>query len=76
MHIRRATESDAAELSALVIAAKQHWGYAGQQIEAWRPILSITGEFLLAHPAFVAEQQARMAGFYALIATGPSWQLD
>jgi GNAT superfamily N-acetyltransferase len=75
MQIRRAAESESAELSALVIAAKRHWGYSDQQIDAWRAGLMVTARFLAAHPAFVAELDGRVVGFHALLPAESEWEL-
>ena len=63
--IRPARVDEAEHLSKLVMAAKAHWSYSREQLEAWRPLLHVTAEQLLTQPAFVLERD-RVIGFYAL----------
>lgn len=76
MHIRRATVEDCAQLSALALRAKAHWGYAREQLQAWRPELEIAAETIPAHPAFVGEIDRCVIGFYQLVPAGTTWVLD
>ncbi len=76
MRIRRAHENEAALLSSLAVAAKRHWNYSNDQIEAWRPDLEISAATVASHPTYVAEHQGDIAGFYSLTATGDDWELD
>jgi GNAT superfamily N-acetyltransferase len=76
MHIRQARASEAPGLSALALAAKHHWGYAAEDIERWRPLLTITQADLVSRPAFVAEIASGVAGFYALVPSGVTWGLE
>jgi hypothetical protein len=66
MEIRRASESEAGELSALAIAAKAHWGYASELLREWRSELSITRQQVRSRPTFVLMAQGSLAGFYSL----------
>ncbi|MEO8104529.1 MAG: GNAT family N-acetyltransferase [Betaproteobacteria bacterium] len=75
MQIRGARDNEAAELSELVIASKRHRGYVAAQMEAWRADLTITAEMLTANPAFVAELEDRVAGFYAMVSAHGEWEL-
>ena len=76
MQIRRARASEASALSALALAAKQHWSYAPEDIERWRPLLTVTADDLAARPAFVAELESEVGGFYLLVPKGATWELE
>jgi len=76
MHIRRAVARDAETLSALALRAKAYWGYARTQLEAWRPVLEISPQTVSTHPTFVAELDGRVVGFYSLVPSASSWELD
>lgn len=71
--IRRASPSDATQLSAIALAAKRHWGYPEQWLEAWHDELTVTPAFVQNESVFVAlGSQGAIVGFYALcdISTG------
>lgn len=74
--IRRAAAKDVRELTALVMQAKAVWGYSDAQMQSWRPSLEISVASLGERPAFVAEDDGRIAGFYTLIESGEVWDLD
>lgn len=76
MHIRRAGAQDAEALSALALRAKAYWGYAESELEAWRPSLELSAEAVLSHPTFVAQLDGRVFGFYSLVPSASSWELD
>ena len=76
MHIRHARASEAAALSELALAAKQHWGYAIEDVERWRPLLALREAELLSRPTFVAEVEQDIAGFYVLVPGGETWDLE
>ncbi len=75
-HIRRAVASDAAILSAIALAAKRHWGYPEQWLDAWRPNLTFDGDRVSALQVYVIESVDEIAGFYALVPGTPRWALD
>jgi GNAT superfamily N-acetyltransferase len=54
-------------LTAIALAAKQHWGYPASWIDAWRPELTFTPEEILAHPTFQAVESGVSLGLYPLI---------
>ena len=54
MNIRPAVESEAQLLSALVMRAKAHWGYSAEQLERWRPQLTVSPSDIFAKPTFIA----------------------
>jgi GNAT superfamily N-acetyltransferase len=76
MRIRRAVENEAADLTALAIASKAHWPYTTAQIEAWKNDLTISPEMIAFFPAYVAEVESRVAGFFVLIPATPHWLLE
>ena len=76
MQIRPARASEASVLSRLAVAAKEHWRYAPEDIERWRPLLTVTENELASRPAFVAEVDSEIAGFYLLAPREASWELE
>lgn len=76
MAIRRASEGEASELSALAMAAKAHWGYAEELLCEWRPQLSITRQEIRSRPTFVITARGSIAGFYSLEAGDEAWKLE
>ncbi len=76
MHIRRAAESESAELSAIAIESKAHWGYSVSQLEAWRGDLSISPASVEEWPTFVAEIDGQIVGFYLLKTSTAVWELE
>jgi GNAT superfamily N-acetyltransferase len=51
--LRRALPADAAAATALARAAKAHWGYPAEWLEAWREELSYEGDYFRAAPGLV-----------------------
>jgi GNAT superfamily N-acetyltransferase len=74
--IRRAQESDAAELTRIAHESKRHWGYPERWIELWRADLTISPDFIAAHEVYLAEDGGEALGCYALVAGTPSWTLE
>jgi ribosomal protein S18 acetylase RimI-like enzyme len=74
--IRPAEASDAPALTAIAQAAKRHWGYPEPWLEAWRPALTITPEFIAAHTLIVAEENGVPVGFVALCDAGTHWEIE
>ena len=66
MQIARAKPDDAATLTDIALAAKRHWGYPMQWIELWRDVLTVLPEFIVGHETYVAIDEDRTVGFYAL----------
>ncbi|HSS64204.1 MAG TPA: GNAT family N-acetyltransferase [Gammaproteobacteria bacterium] len=64
--IRPAAASEAAQLSALALRSKAHWGYSAAFIEACREELTYDSDYLGTNTVFVAESDAGIVGFYAL----------
>ena len=76
MQIRRAQESDAAELTRIAHEAKRHWGYPERWIELWRDDLTFSPEFIAGNEVYVAEDGGEALGCYSLVATSPNWMLE
>lgn len=76
MDIRRARESDAAELTRIAHEAKRHWGYPERWIELWRDDLTLDPEFIAGNEVYLAEEGGEALGCYSLVAGSPSWTLE
>ena len=76
MRIRRARESEASALSGLALLSKQYWGYSPQEIERWRPLLAVSSQDITSKPAFVAELENEIVGFYLLAPKPQAWELE
>jgi GNAT superfamily N-acetyltransferase len=74
--IRRALPADAPALTRLARAAKRHWGYPGEWLLLWRQALTVTPEFVRAHPVACATRGAALLGFYALSGAGAQRELE
>jgi ribosomal protein S18 acetylase RimI-like enzyme len=72
---RAATTEDAAELSAVALAAKKHWGYPPAWIELWRSDLTVLPEQIEQDFLLVAETPARIAGFVGVSVEGPGAEI-
>jgi GNAT superfamily N-acetyltransferase len=76
MHIRRAHESEAPLLSALAYESKAYWSYSVAQLEAWRGDLTVSPSTVSSLPAYVAEAESGIAGFFVLLPSSPHWKLE
>lgn len=76
MTIIPAPQDAAATLTEIAVAAKSHWGYPPGWLDRWRQELTITPRYLAAHPVFIARDDARPVGFYALCCEGEEARLD
>ncbi|MDQ1729594.1 MAG: hypothetical protein QOD33_1719 [Pyrinomonadaceae bacterium] len=74
--IRKATTADAPTLTTLAHDAKRHWGYPEHWIKHWQDDLTISPEFVDNNLVYVAEADAALIGFYALIIRGDKAELD
>ncbi len=82
--IRPAWPSEAAEISALALRSKSHWGYDAAFLEACRSDLSVTPETMQQHIVRVGEIRAGdgdsvMGGFYTLSrreTAGAPWSVE
>ena len=74
MQIERAAADDARTLTEIAFAAKRHWQYPETWIRRWENVLTITPEYIVRHPTFVAAIDGESAGFYALqIEASDAW---
>ena len=63
---RPAQARDAAPLSELAARSEAHWGDDEAFLASFREIYRITEAFLEANEVFLAEEEGRLLGFYAL----------
>lgn len=64
--IRPARPDEAAPLSDLMLRSKAHWGYSAAFMEACRPVLTITTEYIQTNPVYVIEDDEGVQGVYSL----------
>ena len=64
--ILRAIPNQAKTLTQIAFAAKRHWGYPEQWIQIWSPILTITPEVISKQDIYIAFEDKKPIGFYAL----------
>lgn len=77
MKIQRAVPVQAAQLTDIALAAKRYWRYPERWIEMWRPLLTITPEYIAAHEVYVlCADDGELLGFYALREEAGTLQLD
>lgn len=74
--IRPAVSDEADALTQIAMRAKASWGYGAEQIEAWRPQLTIAPALMEAGHVWVAERQGVPVGVAALIALGRRARLE
>ena len=75
-HVRLAKPEEAGALTDLAHESKRHWGYPENWISHWKDALTITSEYIAANQVFVAEDDERIIGFYALVVSGDRAELD
>lgn len=75
MRIRAARGAEAAELSALALRSKAHWGYDADFMEQCREELTLRPTEVEALRTVVAEQQGRVLGFATLRGEPPLGEL-
>lgn len=76
MLIRPAQPDEAERLTAIAVAAKRYWGYPESWIEHWRDDLTISPDFVTREDVFVAEENDKLLGFYALVVKNERAELD
>ena len=76
MQIVRAKSEDAEALTEIAFAAKRHWGYPEDWIEAWRDILTMRPEFIAENVAYCAIEENHAVGFYVLTTEDDGLHLD
>jgi GNAT superfamily N-acetyltransferase len=74
--IRRATPDLAGTLTSIAFTAKRHWGYPERWIEEWSPLLTVSVEFIERCDTFIAYQEGRPIGFYAISLEKRAARLD
>jgi GNAT superfamily N-acetyltransferase len=74
--IRSARPEEAEALTKIALAAKSHWGYPPTWIQEWENVLTITPEYIVAQPTFVAVSGEQRVGFCALQIAGNEALLD
>ena len=57
---------DADALTEIAFAAKRHWRYPENWIRQWQEALTITPEYVIENPTFVAAVDAEIVGFGAV----------
>jgi N-acetylglutamate synthase-like GNAT family acetyltransferase len=75
MQVRSARAADLKAASAVILAAKAHWGYSAAQIEQWRESLLPSEQSLESWPTFVAEIEGQVVGFAQADPTVEPWEL-
>jgi N-acetylglutamate synthase-like GNAT family acetyltransferase len=74
--IRPAAANEASVLTNLALDAKRYWGYPEHWIRHWQADLTISSDFIHDNHVYVAEENGKIQGFYALIVTGNQAELD
>ncbi len=76
MTIRRASPDDATTLTTIALNAKRHWGYPEHWIKHWESDLTISSDFIRDNHVYVAEEDGRIQGFYALCVVADQAELE
>ena len=76
MKIRRAIITETDVLTGIAQDAKRYWGYPEHWLKAWADDLTIRPDFVENNPVYVAEEDGKVLGFYALVMGGDKAQLD
>jgi GNAT superfamily N-acetyltransferase len=66
MRIIEAQPEDAAALTEIAFQAKRHWGYAESWMRRWQEALTVTADYIVEKPTFVAVDGGNRVGFCAL----------
>lgn len=74
--MRLAKPEEAVALTDLAHGSKRHWGYPENWISHWKDALTITPEYIQGNQVFVAEDDERVIGFYALVVSDNRAELD
>ena len=64
--IRRASKTEAEQLSGIALAAKKNWNYPEPWFKLWGDMLKITPEFILNNNVWVADHNNQIVGFAAI----------
>ena len=65
MKIDKVSDSDTHQLTLLTMQSKAYWGYAPEQIEAWREALTITKDYLKQAEVYKLTQSNELIGYYS-----------
>ena len=76
MKIARACVEDAGALTEIAFAAKRHWDYPESWIRRWQGVLTISPEYVVSHPTFVAVLNDEIVGFCAIQVNSSESVLD
>jgi ribosomal protein S18 acetylase RimI-like enzyme len=76
LRIRRAATEDAIALTRIAHDAKRYWGYPEHWISHWQDDLTISPEFIANNQVYVAEEEGKLLGFYALVIRKDKAELD
>ena len=76
MTIRRARAEDADVLTKIAFAAKRHWSYPESWIHHWQDSLTLSPEYVIQHPTFVAGVDREVVGFCSVQIEGVEACLD
>jgi GNAT superfamily N-acetyltransferase len=76
MHIALSPPENAAALTRIAFAAKRSWGYPQEWIERWRPVLTVTPDYIRANMTFSATEGDEIFGFCALRLNGTDAWVD
>ena len=66
MRIEKAPPEEAETLTSIAFAAKRHLGYPENWIQRWKEALTITCEYIISHPTYLAVSEGKVAGFCAV----------
>ena len=65
MKIDKVSDTDTQQLTLLTMRSKAYWGYAPEQIEAWREALTITKDYLKQAEVYKLTQSNELIGYYS-----------
>jgi N-acetylglutamate synthase-like GNAT family acetyltransferase len=74
--IRRALPGEAANLSALALRSKAHWGYDAAFMDACRAPLTVAPETIAKCPFYVLDEGGTITGFYGLSGQPPRGEIE
>ena len=76
VEIRPAQVDEAAQLSALALQAKAHWGYSTEILESWKELLAVSAADVASKHVYVGTIAGEIVAFYSLAPSPASWELD
>ncbi len=78
LQVRRAVPSDAPALTTLCRAAKRHWGYPEEWMEAWADTVCVTPNVIRTQQILVVSRpgEGGPVGFFGLRRDGSQWWLE